>query len=118
MAAGSDPTKWNPGMWGQTLPWLLSNTYLTPDQQAEMFAMLSEESGMTLVPQVQDAIGRTGVGILYQRPGPAGVGVDSEEFIFDPTTYAFLGMNVLRDGIAPYSWASLPLTGSNSRPEG
>ncbi|WP_371580890.1 CU044_5270 family protein [Streptomyces sp. NBC_01314] len=49
--------------------------------------------GVKAVPNQKDAKGRVGVAIVYDDPArpPGSRGYSSNHFIFDPTTYAFLG---------------------------
>jgi hypothetical protein len=65
---------------------VMQNCYLLPAQQSALFTLMSQTPGFTLVPSMADAIGRVGVGVEWTFQG------DSGALIFNPTTYALLGL--------------------------
>jgi hypothetical protein len=65
---------------------LLQTCYLLPAQQSALFTLMAQTPGFTLVPDMADAIGRVGVGVEWSFEG------DSGALIFNPTTYALLGL--------------------------
>ncbi|GIJ62787.1 CU044_5270 family protein [Virgisporangium aurantiacum] len=68
---------------------LLGEAYVPPATRAAIFTVLSRTTGLSVVRDVVDAAGRTGVS----------VGITSEyarsEIIFDPSTYQYLGQRVV-----------------------
>lgn len=73
---------------GKTVDELLSQAYLSSGQRAAVYDLMAQTPGFTLVPHAADGIGRPGVGIAW--PGPGGVG--KTMIIFNPKTYAELGV--------------------------
>jgi hypothetical protein len=65
---------------------LMQTCYLLPAQQSALFSLMSQTPGFTIIPSMSDAIGRVGVGVEWNFEG------DSGALIFDPTTYALLGI--------------------------
>ena len=65
---------------------LMQTCYLLPAQQAALFTLMAQTPGFTIVPNMADAIGRVGVGVEWSFQG------DSGALIFNPTTYALLGV--------------------------
>lgn len=67
---------------------MMTTSYLTPAQRAELYRLLAQTPGLTLVPHATNVRGQTGVGIR------SGVYKDSiYTLIFSRTSYAPLGMN-------------------------
>lgn len=66
--------------------YLMQTCYLLPAQQSALFTLMSQTPGFTIVPNLADAIGRVGVGVEWNYEG------DSGALIFNPTTYALLGV--------------------------
>jgi hypothetical protein len=65
---------------------LMQQTYLRPAQRAALYELMARTPGFTVVPGVRDAIGRAGVGVEWTYGGGKGA------VIFDPRTYAYLGV--------------------------
>ena len=65
---------------------LMQTCYLLPAQQSALFTLMAQTPGFTIVPNMADAIGRVGVGVEWNFQG------DSGALIFNPTTYALLGL--------------------------
>lgn len=65
---------------------LMQTCYLLPAQQSALFTLMAQTPGFTIVPSMADAIGRVGVGVEWNFEG------DSGALIFNPTTYALLGL--------------------------
>ena len=66
--------------------YLMQTCYLLPAQQAALFELMAQTPGFTMVPQMSDAIGRVGIGVEWSFSS------DSGALIFNPTTYALLGV--------------------------
>jgi len=66
--------------------YFMQQTYLLPSQRAALYELMADTPGFTVVPGVRDAIGRVGVGVEWTYGGGKGA------VIFDPSTYAFLGV--------------------------
>jgi hypothetical protein len=66
---------------------LLRETYLPPAFRAALYRVTAELPGVELLGEVEDPVGRTGIGIAYDG---ASEGTRSE-LIFDPDTSALLG---------------------------
>lgn len=66
--------------------YLMQTCYLLPAQQAALFDLMAQTPGFTIVPQMTDVIGRVGVGVEWSYES------DSGALIFNPTTYALLGV--------------------------
>lgn len=64
---------------------LLRNTYLPPSLRAALYRVTAELPGVELLGEVEDPVGRTGIGIAYTK------GRVKHELIFDPETSALLG---------------------------
>jgi hypothetical protein len=71
---------------GKEVDGLFTNDWLSPAQQAALYRLVAQTPGTTLVRQATDAAGRPGVGVQWIYQGLATV------LVFDPATYAFLGM--------------------------
>lgn len=71
---------------GKGVFFLMEETYLRPDQEAALYQLMARTPGFTIVPGVRAAIGRVGVGVEWTFEGGKGA------VIFDPKTYAFLGI--------------------------
>ncbi len=83
---------------------LMETSYLLPTQQAAIFNLMAQTPGFTIVPNMNDALGRTGVGVEWTFEGGSGA------LIFDPTTYALLGTRTwpgAPDVNAPYDGNAL-----------
>jgi len=65
---------------------LMQTCYLLPAQRSALFTLMAQTPGFTIVPNMADAIGRVGVGVEWNFQG------DSGALIFNPTTYALLGL--------------------------
>jgi hypothetical protein len=84
--------------------YLMQSCYLLPAQQSAVFTLMSQTAGFTIVPNMADAIGRVGVGVEWNFEG------DSGALIFNPTTYALLGVRTWPgppDVNAPYDGDAL-----------
>jgi hypothetical protein len=66
--------------------YLMQTSYLLPAQRAALYSLMAQTPGFQMVPDMKDAIGRTGVGVEWNFEGGAGA------ILFDPTTYAYLGV--------------------------
>jgi hypothetical protein len=66
--------------------YLMQTCYLLPAQQSALFELMAQTPGFTIAPQMTDVIGRVGVGVEWNFES------DSGALIFDPTTYALLGV--------------------------
>jgi len=66
---------------------LLDSDYLLPAQQAALYAFLAQTPGITVQSGVTDAAGRPGVGVVWSFEGSEAM------LIFNPQTYAYLGMS-------------------------
>jgi hypothetical protein len=73
---------------------LMQTCYLLPAQRSALFTLMAQTPGFTIVPNMADAIGRVGVGVEWTFQG------DSGALIFNPTTYALLGLR---------TWPGLPI---------
>jgi hypothetical protein len=83
---------------------LMQTCYLLPAQRSALFTLMAQTPGFTIVPNMMDAIGRVGVGVEWNFQG------DSGALIFDPTTYALLGLRTWPgppDLSAPYDGDAL-----------
>jgi hypothetical protein len=83
---------------------LMQTCYLLPAQQSALFTLMAQTPGFTIVPKMADAIGRVGVGVEWNFQG------DSGALIFNPTTYALLGLRTWPgppDLSAPYDGDAL-----------
>lgn len=79
----------------------VSEDYLLPAQRAALYQLLATTPGLTVVPSVRDAAGRTGVGIQ--------ISVYHMVLIFDPRTFASVGYqgDSTSGGQPPYNDAVL-----------
>ena len=79
----------------------VSGDYLLPAQRAALYQLLATTPGLTVVPSVRDAAGRTGVGIQ--------ISVYHMVLIFDPRTFASVGYqgDSTSGGQPPYNDAVL-----------
>jgi hypothetical protein len=86
--ANTDPslgTDWEANDIGKAVDFLMQTTYLLPAQQAALFELMAQTPGFTLVQHAQDAVGRTGIGVMWIYEG------SRAEIILNPVTYAYLG---------------------------
>ena len=65
---------------------LMQRSYLRPAQRAALYELMADTPGFTVVPHVQDAIGRVGLAVEWTFEGGRGA------VIFEPGTYEFLGV--------------------------
>ena len=65
---------------------LMQRSYLRPAQRAALYELMADTPGFTVVPHVQDAIGRAGLAVEWTFEGGRGA------VIFEPGTYEFLGV--------------------------
>lgn len=93
--AGQDTPNWLANDTGKAIGELMSTTYLLPGQQAAVFQMLAQTPGFQLIPNAEDALGRSGVGIYWAYQG-GGVMI-----VFDPVTYQYLGFGTWPEGQGP-----------------
>lgn len=89
----------NDGMWSMVhlmLTGLLERVPVMPDGlRAAAFEALGLVPGTKVVSGLRDARGRVGVGVTYDDPErPYGTKDEGDYFLFDPTTYAYLGYRV------------------------
>jgi hypothetical protein len=83
----------NPVIRQKVVSHVLETNYLLPAQRAALYKYLAATAGLKVVADVPDATGRRGVAVTW--PGPRFSGY----LIFDPKTYAYLGMReVSTDG--------------------
>lgn len=92
---GSDASLpgWTANQLGNAVDFLLTQTYLDPAQQAALYETMALTPGFVKVPSLESAIGASGVGIEWSMNG------DTTALIFNPTTYAYLGIR---------TWAGAP----------
>jgi hypothetical protein len=69
---------------------LMQGHYLRPPSRAALFAAASRLPGLRVVPNVTDAAGRPGIGVAWSSDGKSGRSTNM--LVFDPTTYAYLGV--------------------------
>ncbi len=93
--AGQDTPNWLANDTGKAVAQLMSTTYLLPGQQSAVFQMLAQTPGFQLIPDAQDALGRSGVGIYWPYQGSGAM------IVFDPVTYQFLGFGTWPVGAGP-----------------
>ncbi|MEU7758503.1 CU044_5270 family protein [Micromonospora aurantiaca (nom. illeg.)] len=67
---------------------LLSDWYLRPRSRAALFEAAAATPGLKVVEKATDGAGRSGVGVSWPSPGSPALMV----LVFDPRTYAFLGV--------------------------
>src|SRR5579862_124094 len=70
----------------KTVGSMLDSDYVLPAQQAALFDFLAHTRGISLVPNVDDAAGRSGIGVRWS------IGNTRSMLIFDPTSYRYLGI--------------------------
>jgi hypothetical protein len=70
----------------KTVGYMLESSYILPAQRAALYEFLATTPGLSVEPNVRDISGRLGVGVGWSFEGGRAVN------IFDPTTYAYLGM--------------------------
>jgi hypothetical protein len=68
---------------------MMTSDYLLPRQQAALYEVLARTPGLTVVSGVRNVLGKTGVGIRADTVDKGSI----YTIIFDPKTYAPLGMN-------------------------
>ena len=83
---------------------LLTTTDLAPAQQAAMFHALATVPHLHIVPNVADALGRTGVGIRVRDEGTTSTA------IFDPRMFRPLGINNINRAVAYREALVVPAT--------
>jgi hypothetical protein len=83
---------WVDNVVGKIVSELMASSYLLPAQQAALFELMAETPGFQIVSPMTDAIGRSGIGIEWRFEGGAAA------VIFDPTTYAYLGLRTWPEG--------------------
>jgi hypothetical protein len=76
----------------KTVGWMLDFDYVLPGQQAALFEFLARTRGITLVPNVDDAAGRPGIGVSWWFGGSRSM------LIFDPNSYRYLGITTDGEG--------------------
>ena len=91
---------------GKTIDQLLTQAYLSSGQRAALYDLMAQTPGFTLLPHAVDIIGRRGVGAAWSLPGGGGKTV----IIFDPKTYALLGVTTWGAGGQKGGGALLKLT--------
>lgn len=74
---------------GKDVLYLLGE-YLRPPSRAALFEAAATTPGLTVVERATDGAGRSGVGISW--PSPGGANPAPLVLVFDPKTYAFLGV--------------------------
>ncbi|GAA2671476.1 hypothetical protein GCM10010412_051000 [Nonomuraea recticatena] len=88
---------------------MLAEAYLPRAQRAALFRAAAAIRGVTTVDSAVDAAGRTGVAAARTNPG---LGIQ-EEYIFDPSTYRYLGRrSVVSDAAAAQAPLGTVLTSS------
>jgi hypothetical protein len=65
---------------------MMQQTYLRPAQQAALYELMAQTPGFTIQHNVKDAVGRTGVAIVWHFETAKGA------IIFNSANYAFLGV--------------------------
>jgi hypothetical protein len=78
---------------GKAVAEVLPYTYLLPAQLAALFRLMARTAGFTIVRGVHDSAGQPGVGVEWDFDGGPPV-----MNIFNPTTYAYLGVAQLGPG--------------------
>jgi len=95
---------WEDNDVAKAVMYLMQTSYLLPTQQAALYSLMAQTPGFQIVPDMKDAIGRTGVGIEWNFEGGTGV------IIFDPATYSYLGARTWQGAPTaggPYDGAAL-----------
>lgn len=70
----------------KTVGFMLQSDYILPAQRAALYEFLATTPGLIVEPHVRDISGRPGVGVGWSFEGSKAVN------IFDPGTYAYLGL--------------------------
>jgi hypothetical protein len=70
----------------KTVGYLLESSYILPAQRAALYEFLASTPGLIVEPNVRDISGRPGVGVGWYFEGSRAMN------IFDPATYAYLGL--------------------------
>ena len=65
---------------------MLESDYILPAQRAALYEFLATTPGLIVEPNVRDISGRPGVGVGWSFEGGRAMN------IFDPKTYAYLGL--------------------------
>jgi hypothetical protein len=102
--SGALPPGWAANDLAKGLMSLMQTNYLLPTQQAALFNLMAETPGFTIIPKMEDAIGRSGVGVEWNFEGSTGA------LIFNPATFALLGVRTWPgspDLSAPYDGDAL-----------
>jgi len=67
----------------------MTTDYLLPKQKAALYQVLAQTPGLTVVPRVTNMMGTAGIGIRSDATDKGSI----YTMIFNPRTYAPLGMN-------------------------
>jgi hypothetical protein len=78
---------------GKAVEEVLPYTYLLPAQLAALFRLMAQTAGFKIVRGVRDVAGQPGVGVVWDFDGGPPV-----MNIFNPTTYAYMGVAQLGTG--------------------
>ena len=70
----------------KTVGFMLQSDYILPAQRAALYEFLAATPGLIVEPNVRDIDGRPGVGVGWSFEGSKAMN------IFDPGTYAYLGL--------------------------
>jgi hypothetical protein len=70
----------------KTVGFMLQSDYILPAQRAALYEFLATTPGLIVEPNVRDIDGRPGVGVGWSFEGSKAMN------IFDPSTYAYLGL--------------------------
>jgi hypothetical protein len=70
----------------KTVGFMLESDYILPAQRAALYRFLAATPGLTVEPHVRDVSGRLGIGVVWHFYGSKSMN------IFDPRTFAYLGM--------------------------
>ena len=76
---------WEDNVIAKAVSYLMQTAYVLPAQRAALYSLMAQTPGFQLIPEMKDAVGRSGVGIEWTFEGDTGA------VIFDATTYAYLG---------------------------
>jgi hypothetical protein len=73
----------------KTVGLMLADDYILPAQRAALYQYLARTPGLTVQRHVRDVSGRPGIGVVWSYEGGKSMN------IFDPRTFAYLGMTDL-----------------------
>jgi len=90
----------------------MSRAWLLPMQQAALYEVLAQTPGPTVVPRVTNVMGVAGIGIRSDVADKGSI----DTMIFDPRTYAPLGMNWTGVAAERFCWPSRSSTSLASGP--